>query len=139
MSPERYMVARARAGRWAGPAFPAAFSLERGIPPSLPPDKKAIYIATGPPNQTEKSEAASSDRIVRYVGSTEQGTAVRLGQHFRDWDRAASWLALWIVPLLEATPRAALLGIEGSIGELLMPIDNMRLPIPRRAMVALGF
>jgi len=118
MTSAQYSVARSYAGEWMGAAEVRRYSLRRGIPTDLPRTKTAVYI----------TELA--DRRVAYVGQTRQGTATRLAQHARRWDRASRWSYVWVVPILNSVPDNQLHKIEGRIGQLLKPTDSIRLPRP---------
>jgi hypothetical protein len=145
VTPELYAIARFRAGPWAGPPIPRPFLLGAGLPPSLPGARKVVYIATGLPpsafgepldlgaNGTTGGPVpavrdVTLNPVVRYVGSTEKTVRTRLEKHIRDFDRAVSWSAVWVISLLDSTPRSVMHGIEGQVGKLLKPTDNLRLP-----------
>jgi hypothetical protein len=116
MTARAYGAAWCCAGRFACPPIPRCFSLTRGIPAALPACANAVYVATD----------LGGD--VRYVGSTTRTSPVRLAAHARDVRRATEWSHLWIVPLVDDLPRRVVLDIEGRVGRLLKPTDNMRLP-----------
>ncbi len=118
MTDKHYAIARGMAGEWAGSNVPVRFTLTRGIPNTLPAARTAIYI-------TEKKNGRTA-----YVGQTRQGAARRISQHVREWDRAAGWAWLWVIPLLDNTPNNELNRIEGRIGYWLRPVDCLRLPKP---------
>ncbi|MGN6373672.1 MAG: hypothetical protein ACTHM1_11915 [Solirubrobacteraceae bacterium] len=118
MNDKHYAIARGMAGKWVGSNVPVRYTLTRGIPRALPSARTAVYI-------TEKRSGRTA-----YVGQTRQGTARRLAQHVRYWNRATTWAWVWVVPLLDETPNLELNRIEGRIGEWLRPVDSRRLPKP---------
>lgn len=100
-----------------GEAFPTKYYVAKGVAAaSLPAAPKAIYVAE------------LGDGRVAYVGQTRQGTAARLAQHARRWERAARWRYVWVIPVLDHVPDKQLDRIEGRIGRLLRPIEGHRLP-----------
>lgn len=118
MTRHRYAIARAKAGSWMGVAVPHRYYLVRGVPADLPADATAVYI-------TELGDGRTA-----YVGQTRQGTAARLAQHAGRWERASRWSYVWVIPILDDVPDRELDRIEGRIGQLVEPIDTLRLPRP---------
>lgn len=72
---------------------------------------------------------ADSSNIVRYVGSALRIGPVsdRVQEHVLA-GRANFWIRLMVVPLKADTEEVLVRKIEGRIGKVLRPLDNLRLP-----------
>ncbi|MDA3644390.1 hypothetical protein LZ318_30740 [Saccharopolyspora indica] len=72
---------------------------------------------------------ADSSNIIRYVGSTLRAGQVsdRIQEHVLA-GRADLWIRLMVVPLHADTEEVLVRKIEGRIGLVLRPLDNVRLP-----------
>ncbi len=70
---------------------------------------------------------------VQYVGSVHRpgsaaGVADRLREHLREPHKRLGWNTVWVLPLLDATPRAVVRSVEACVGAELCPIGEGRLP-----------
>ncbi|WP_190816558.1 hypothetical protein [Saccharopolyspora pogona] len=72
---------------------------------------------------------ADSSNTIRYVGSALRTGPVsdRIQEHVLA-GRADMWIRLMVVPLHADTEKVLVRKIEGRIGMVLRPLDNMRLP-----------
>lgn len=118
MTPQQYAICARYAGDYLLCADDTAYAIGAGA--ELPDYECAVYIAI------------DMEGRVDYVGSVSRvgvrGAATRLREHLADNARLRAWNMLMLVPLHPATPREAVLRIEGRVGAHLGPSRNRRLP-----------
>jgi hypothetical protein len=74
--------------------------------------------------------AVDADNVVLYIGRVRRrdlgGIRSRFSRHHR---RHAAWHAVWIVPLLDATPAVAVDNTEAALISIYQPPENGTAPI----------
>lgn len=116
MTSDAYHAAWGTAAKFAAAPHAREYTITRGLPDALPDFRNAIYIA------------CDAGGAVTYVGSSIRPVRRRLGEHFRDRERAATWKTLWVLPLEEDLPAPLVRLCEARVGRMLKPHRTRRLP-----------
>lgn len=118
LTPATYDTACDLAGEALLRRVPAAASVIRVTDDKVWSDfSAAVYIA------------ADSRNVIRYVGSTHRSGPVsdRIQEHVLA-GRADRWVRLMVIPIHMDVDEVDVRRIEGRVGMVLQPLDNVRLP-----------
>lgn len=84
---------------------------------NVPPITSAIYVGVGPLGD------------VRYVGSVHRPRdPSALIRRMREHRSSERWAVTAVFPLRPETPRSTVRELEGTVGDVLWPLDTRRLP-----------